>query len=63
MNIIVISSYQSWENTDPFIYYRDNHPGGYDYYMKKYNLPNIYPEKDNYKIVLEEKNTDENEIV
>lgn len=30
--------------------------------MKKYNIPNIYPEKDDYKIVLEEKKTDENEI-
>lgn len=42
-NVVLISSFKSWNDTNPFSYYLQNHPGAFEKYLKKINLPNMFP--------------------
>ncbi len=42
INIIVISSLMTWIETNPYEYFKVNHPEAFEYFLKKFRIPNMF---------------------
>lgn len=59
VQIVAISSMMSWIKTNPYLYYKKNHENAYRYYLKEFNMPDMFVDE---KFLEEQKRIEEERL-